>query len=58
VTLLAQAAPDGYTLYGGGSQVVTATPLKKVSFDTHVVLQPVVQMTSSWYFRTSGIKVE
>lgn len=50
VTLLAQAAPDGYTLYGGGSQVVTATPLRKVPFDTRVVLTPVVQMTSSWYF--------
>lgn len=50
VTLLAQAAPDGYTLYGGGSQVVTATPLKKVPFDARVVLAPVVQMTSSWYF--------
>lgn len=50
VTLLAQATPDGYTLYGGGSQVVTATPLKKVPFDTRVVLAPVAQMTSSWYF--------
>jgi len=50
VTLLAQAAPDGYTLYGGGSQVVTATPLKKVPFDTRVVLAPVVQFTSSSYF--------
>jgi len=49
VTLLAQAVPDGYTLYGGGSQVVTATPLKKVPFDTRVVLQPVAQMTASWY---------
>jgi tripartite-type tricarboxylate transporter receptor subunit TctC len=49
VTLLAQAAPDGYTIYGGGSQVVTATPLKKVPFDTRVVLQPVAQMTASWY---------
>jgi tripartite-type tricarboxylate transporter receptor subunit TctC len=49
VTLLAQAAPDGYTIYGGGSQVITATPLKKVPFDTRVVLQPVAQMTASWY---------
>jgi len=49
VTLLAQAAPDGYTLYGGGSQVVTATPLRKVPFDTRVVLQPIAQMTASWY---------
>jgi tripartite-type tricarboxylate transporter receptor subunit TctC len=49
VTLLAHAAPDGYTLYGGGSQVITATPLRKVPFDTRVVLQPVAQMTASWY---------
>jgi tripartite-type tricarboxylate transporter receptor subunit TctC len=49
VELLARAAPDGHTLYGGGSQVVTATPLKKVPFDTRKVLDPVVQMTSSWY---------
>ena len=49
VTLLAQATPDGYTLYGGGSQVITATPLNKVPFDTRVVLQPVAQMTASWY---------
>jgi tripartite-type tricarboxylate transporter receptor subunit TctC len=49
VTLLAQAAPDGYTVYGGGSQVITATPLNKVPFDTRVALQPVAQMTASWY---------
>ncbi len=49
VELLAQAAPDGYTLYGGGSQVVTATPLKKVPFDTRKVLAPVAQMTTSSY---------
>lgn len=50
VTLLVQAAPDGYTLYGGGSQVVTASPLRKVPFDTRVTLAPVVQFTSSYYF--------
>ncbi len=50
VTLLTQAAPDGYTLYGGGSQVVTLTPLKKVSFDTRTALSPVAQFTSSYYF--------
>ena len=50
VTLLTQAAPDGHTLYGGGSQVVTLTPLKKVSFDTRVALAPVAQFTSSYYF--------
>ena len=50
VTLLTQAAPDGYTLYGGGSQVVTLTPLKKVAFDTRAALSPVAQFTSSYYF--------
>src|SRR5689334_17459664 len=49
VTLLAQATPDGYTLYGGGSQVVTVTPLRKVPFDTRKALAPISQMTSSWY---------
>jgi tripartite-type tricarboxylate transporter receptor subunit TctC len=49
VTLLSQATPDGYTLYGGGSQVVTLTPLKKVPFDTRKALAPISQMTSSWY---------
>ena len=49
VELLAHSAPDGYTLYGGGSQVVTATPLKKVPFDTRKVLQPIAQMTTSTY---------
>lgn len=49
VMLLAQATPDGYTLYGGGSQVVTVTPLKKVPFDTRKALAPIAQMTSSWY---------
>ena len=49
VTLLSQATPDGYTLYGGGSQVVTMTPLRKVPFDTRRVLAPIAHMTSSWY---------
>ena len=49
VELLAHAAPDGYTLYGGGSQVVTATPLRKVPFDTRKAIDPVAQMTSSSY---------
>lgn len=49
VDLLTQAAPDGYTLYGGGSQVVTVTPLKRVPYDTRKVLSPVAQMTTSSY---------
>jgi len=49
VEMLAQSAADGYTLYGGGSQVTTATPLKKVAFDTRKALAPVAQMTSQSY---------
>jgi tripartite-type tricarboxylate transporter receptor subunit TctC len=47
--LLAQAAPDGYTLFGGASLIVTATPMKKVKFDTRKALVPVVQLTTSPY---------
>jgi tripartite-type tricarboxylate transporter receptor subunit TctC len=47
--LTAKATPDGYTLYGGGSQVVIATPLKKVPFDIRKVFAPIVQLTSSSY---------
>lgn len=49
VELLAQAAPDGYTLYGGGSQITTATPLKKIAFDTRKAIAPVAQMTTQSY---------
>jgi len=47
--LLAQAAPDGYTLFGGASLIVTATPMKKVKFDTRKTLVPIVQLTTSPY---------
>ena len=47
--LLAHAAPDGYTLFGGASLIVTATPMNKVRFDTRKVVAPIVQMTSSPY---------
>ena len=44
--LVAQAAPDGHTLYIGAlSNVVTATLQKIVSFDTRSAYTPVVQMT-------------
>lgn len=45
--LLAAAPPDGYTLFGGASLIITATPMKKVRFDTRRALVPVVQLTSS-----------
>jgi tripartite-type tricarboxylate transporter receptor subunit TctC len=47
--LLADASPDGYTLYGGGGSIITATPLKKVPFDTRRVYAPVVPLTSQPY---------
>src|SRR5689334_10941898 len=48
--LVAQAAPDGHTLYVGAlSNVITATLIKTVSFDTRKVYTPVVQMTSQPY---------
>lgn len=45
--LLAQAAPDGHTLFGGASLIVTATPMKKVRFDTRTALTHIVQLTTS-----------
>ena len=47
--LLAQAPPDGYTLFGGASLIITATPMKKVRFDTRTALTHVVQLTTSPY---------
>ena len=49
MTLVSEATPDGYTLYGGGSQVVTATPLGKVPFDIRKAYAPIAQLTSSSY---------
>jgi tripartite-type tricarboxylate transporter receptor subunit TctC len=47
---VAQAAPDGYTHYVGTlSNVVTATVLKKVAFDTRKAYTPVVLMTTQPY---------
>ena len=45
--MLAQALPDGYTLFGGASLIITATPMKKIRYDTRRALAPVVQLTSS-----------
>ena len=48
--LVAQAAPDGYTLYTGAvNNVVTASLQKHVSFDTRKAYTPVVQMTVQPY---------
>jgi tripartite-type tricarboxylate transporter receptor subunit TctC len=47
--LLAQASPDGYTLYSGGGPLVTATVLKKVPFDVRKAYAPVVETTQQAY---------
>jgi tripartite-type tricarboxylate transporter receptor subunit TctC len=45
-----QAAPDGYTLLAGSvGTVATATPLRKVEFDTRKVYAPVIRMYSQPY---------
>ncbi len=46
IELLVQSPADGYTLFGGASLIVTATPMKKVPFDTRKVITPIVQMTT------------
>ena len=47
--MLANAVPDGYTLYVGGNQVTLATPLKTVAFDVRKAYAPIVQMTFQPY---------
>ncbi len=48
--LVANAAPDGYTLYVGTlSNVASATLIKAVSYDTRKAYAPVVQMTTQPY---------
>src|ERR1019366_4736747 len=47
--IVAHSVADGYTLLIGGNQVVVASPLKMVSFDTRKAYAPIVQMSSSPY---------
>src|SRR4029077_4425921 len=48
--LAAQAAPDGYTLLAGSvGTIASATPLKKVAFDTRRRYAPIIQMNSQPY---------
>lgn len=55
MTMVAQAAPDGYTLFVGTTDnVATATPMKKVSFDMQKAYVPVAQMDTQPYLLTSN----
>jgi tripartite-type tricarboxylate transporter receptor subunit TctC len=48
--IAAQSAPDGYTLLAGSvGTVASATPLKKVAFDTRKAYAPIIQMNSQPY---------
>ncbi len=49
MNMLAQAAPDGYTLFAAGNLVVLNGVLGKVSYDIRTAFEPVVQMTSQPY---------
>jgi tripartite-type tricarboxylate transporter receptor subunit TctC len=55
MSMVAQAAPDGYTLFVGTTDnLATATPMKKVSFDTQKAYAPVAQMDTQPYLLTSN----
>ena len=47
--MVAQAVPDGYTLYVGGAQIVTATVMKKVPFDVRKAYTAIAQLTTQPY---------
>src|SRR5258706_15317199 len=48
--IAAQSAPDGYTLLAGSvGTIASATPLKKVAFDTRKAYAPIIQMNSQPY---------
>src|SRR5258706_4687180 len=48
--IAAKSAPDGYTLLAGSvGTVASATPLKKVAFDTRKAYAPIIQMNSQPY---------
>jgi tripartite-type tricarboxylate transporter receptor subunit TctC len=48
--ILANATPDGYTLYVGGGQISLAGVTKEVPFDVRKAYMPIVQMAASPYF--------
>lgn len=47
--LVANAAPDGYTLLNGTDTLMLVGAMKRVPYDIRKVFEPVVQMTSQWY---------
>ena len=48
--IAAKSAPDGYTLLAGSvGTIASATPFKKVAFDTRKAYAPIIQMNSQPY---------
>jgi tripartite-type tricarboxylate transporter receptor subunit TctC len=47
--LVANAAPDGYTLLNGTDTLMLVGAMKRVPYDIRTAFVPVVQMTSQWY---------
>ncbi len=47
--LVANAAPDGYTLLNSTDTLMLVGAMKRVKYDVRTAFEPVVQMTAQWY---------
>lgn len=47
--LVANAAPDGYTLLNSTDTLLLLGAMKRVKYDVRSAFEPVVQMTAQWY---------
>ncbi len=47
--LVANAAPDGYTLLSSTDTLMLVGAMKRVHYDVRKAFEPVVQMTAQWY---------
>ncbi len=47
--LVANAAPDGYTLLNSTDTLLLVGAMKRVKYDVRTAFEPVVQMTAQWY---------
>ena len=47
--LVANAAPDGYTLLSSTDTLMLVGAMKRVNYDVRKAFEPVVQMTAQWY---------
>jgi tripartite-type tricarboxylate transporter receptor subunit TctC len=54
IETLRATAPDGYTIYVGGGELVLAGPLKKVKFDVRSSYTPIVEIANSPYYMVAA----